>query len=268
MNITSKKYDNFSTYALKAIEVAAVQINNILESYSTHEKLDESKDKYENIFDLSPEAIVILDKSGKVLNVNRRLFDWLGYTKEETIGKSLLKLPFLTANSKVKVMANFAKRMMGKDIHPYELNFVSKEGKEVIGRISATVVKDDEGKPVQDIVMISEVTEVKKMEREVQGVKDELEMIFNNIPVMVFYKNRRHQVVKVNAARAKFLGMKIEDIEGKYTKDLYPDEAEKYMADDNEVFETGEPKRQILEQLSPPAGKIWVQTDRDEDRIL
>ncbi|MDD3646956.1 MAG: PAS domain-containing protein [Candidatus Dojkabacteria bacterium] len=261
-NIASRKCNEFSIYIKRTIELVSCQIDSILEKYNLYSKLGATQTKYEEIFDLSPEAIVILDKKGEILDVNKRLNDWLGYTKEETVGRGLLKLPFLTMKSKTIVMANFAKRMLGKKIPPYELEFISKKRESMIGRITATAIRDERGDIIADLVMISDVTNMRKMEREVQKTNDELQMIFDSIPVMVFYKDREHMILKVNKARADTLGLAIKDIEGKGTEELYPEEASKYIEDDNEVFKAGKPKREIIEQLSTPKGKIWVQTDK------
>ena len=65
---------------------------------------EEAKDKYETIFRVSPEAIVIIDTHGILVNVNDRLYDWLGYKPEEIIGKNIQELPFLTPDGKSKII--------------------------------------------------------------------------------------------------------------------------------------------------------------------
>ncbi len=67
-------------------------------------QLAESERNYRTIFEESPNGIVILGPKGEVRNVNGRLHDWLGYSRDEVIGKNLLTLPFLPWRSKLRAM--------------------------------------------------------------------------------------------------------------------------------------------------------------------
>ena len=69
---------------------------------------------YKTIFKSSPEAIVLLDTKGKVLNANERIHDWLGFKTKDIIGKNILTLPFIPPRSKPKIIAKFTQRVLGK----------------------------------------------------------------------------------------------------------------------------------------------------------
>jgi len=133
-----------------------------------------NSDRYKRIFEKSPLAIVILDNKGKLLDVNDRLFDWLGYSKEEVLGKSLMRMPYLPKQSKLKVTQNFAKRIIGKKVDSYELEFISKSGERKIGIVTGTIIKDDSGKVIEDLVMIDDVTDRKKIEENLELKIEEL----------------------------------------------------------------------------------------------
>lgn len=124
-----------------------------MDSKSIFEKVNKK------IFELSPEAIVVLGKDGKVLQANDRLHEWLDYKPEEVVGKPAFALPFFSIESKAKVIKNFAKRMAGKEVPAYELEFIAKDGKKKIGKVEAALVRDEQGKIIADLVMISDVSE-------------------------------------------------------------------------------------------------------------
>ena len=91
---------------------------------------------YEDLFRLSPDTILLVDKTGKLLDINGRVFNLLKFRPKELIGKNILKLPLLTPEGKKIIAKNFAKRVMGKKVPPYEVPFKSKDnqikyGKEV-----------------------------------------------------------------------------------------------------------------------------------------
>jgi len=149
-----------------AVERLAVFTRDVTDEQRNERAVRQSEAKYRSVFELSPEAIVLLSKKGNVLDANGRIEDWLGYSRDEIVGKNLLFLPFMTKSGKRSIVKRFFERMAGRQVQPYEVTFVTKTGFEKIGRIHGTVLFDDEGKAVSDLVMISDVTEQKRAETE------------------------------------------------------------------------------------------------------
>ena len=90
--------------------------------------------------------------------------DILGYAPDEIRGQNLLKVPTLPLESRLKGMRMLARRIAGREIPPYVLDFITKSGKRMIGEIRAKELKDESGKVVGDLVMITDVTESKREE--------------------------------------------------------------------------------------------------------
>lgn len=119
-------------------------------------------DLYRLIFDNSPEAIVLLDMTGRMMAANGRLYDWLGTRPDEVIGKNVVNMHFLPIKSKAIVAQKMAARLSGQEVKAYDLEFLDSNGQIKIGRVIGTEIKSKEGKTIGDLVMISEVTEIKK----------------------------------------------------------------------------------------------------------
>jgi len=90
----------------------------------------------------------------------------------------------------------------------------------------------------------------------------ELQTIFDSVPAMIFYKDKENRMIRVNNTFAEIMGVPKEKIEGKTCFELYPDQAEDYWRDDEEVIASGIPKRNIIEPLKTPKGLRVVQTDK------
>lgn len=125
------------------------------------------------LFELSPETILIMNRKGIILDVNMRLYDWLGYKPEEVIGENILELPFLPEESRKQVIEKFCQQSIGNIISRHELGFLTKSGRECIGRITTNPVRDKNGKMLQNFVMISDITEYKRLEK---ALRESLEM--------------------------------------------------------------------------------------------
>ena len=190
-----------------------------------------SIEKYKTIYQLSPEAIGILDKKGFILDINERVHDWLGYKPEEVIGKHVFKTPYLTEESKAKIKENFSQRISGKDVPPYELDFISKKGKRIIGRVLATPIKDEEGTIVGDIVMISDVTAIKEMEEKLKESEKKYRLLFENAPVGIGISDTEGNVVETNQNMTEITGYNLEDFKKTNLKNTYvnPKDREKLV---------------------------------------
>ena len=93
--------------------------------------------------------------------------------------------------------------------------------------------------------------------------ENELEMIFNNVPVKIWYKDDQNTILRLNKMAATGMGGAIEDFEGKNTYDLFPEIAKKYHDDDLEVIRSNTPKLGIVEEFKPiGAAHSWVRTDK------
>ncbi len=150
-------------------------IRDVTEQKQAARALFESERLYRSIFELSPEAIVLIDRKGTCVAANDRLTDWLGYVSYEVVGTKLLDMPFFTVKSKAIVVKMFLRRMSGRPVAPYDLDFVARDGAIHIGRIVGTVVKDDHGRPEADIAMISDVTDQRRAEVALRASRQKIE---------------------------------------------------------------------------------------------
>jgi len=165
-------------------EKRVVSVARDISSIKKAEKmLAKSEHKYRMIFELSPEANVLLNQNGDVVDVNGRMEEWLGYNYEQIIGKNFTELPFLSVMSKKKVGKIFFQRMNREIVEPYELDFITSTGKKKIGLVRAKVVVDKIGGEVYDLVMISDITKSKEAERELHKSMEQ-----NRLAVKILHK--------------------------------------------------------------------------------
>jgi PAS domain S-box-containing protein len=99
--------------------------------------------------------------------------------------------------------------------------------------------------------------------QELKRKNTEQEIIFDSAPAFIICKDDQNNILRVNRAVADSLGLKAIEIEGKHSREVYPDQYEKYYADDLEVINSGKPKLGIVEPYQLESGETkWVQTDK------
>lgn len=79
--------------------------------------------------------------------------------------------------------------------------------------------------------------------------------LMNNIPDVIYFKDKKGKLILVNQAHAKGLGLKPEQVVGKTDFDFFPKERAKMMArDDRYVIKTGRPIIDKVERATRPDG--------------
>jgi PAS domain S-box-containing protein len=135
-----------------------VLVRDITSRIKIEKALEESEKKYRNIFENSPQGFILLDTEGRIIDVNKKICDWLGYKPEEILGKDHILYPFLTKAGKITAMRKFVQRLTGKTIPAYELEFVTKSGEIFLGEVVAMQIRDDKDRVKQFLTMITDIT--------------------------------------------------------------------------------------------------------------
>lgn len=91
----------------------------------------------------------------------------------------------------------------------------------------------------------------------------ELQLIVDAIPALVFYKDTKNRILRVNRAVAESFGAAASEFAETETAQWYPEEASDHYQADLEVIRSGKPRLGVLEQINVPGrGKRWFETTR------
>ncbi|WP_298916197.1 PAS domain-containing protein [uncultured Algimonas sp.] len=105
--------------------------------------------------------------------------------------------------------------------------------------------------------------QLKTRTQDLHNVQVELRAVLDAVPALIYYKDDKNNILRVNKAAADSLNMPVEDVEGRNTAELFGDAAEAYYQDDLEVFRSGKPLRGRIEPYTPQEGEQgWIQTDK------
>jgi len=119
----------------------------------------------EDIFDLydnAPCGYHSLDERGAFIDINETELRWLGYRRDELIGRKLYEI--LTSASVETLKAAFPRFKQRGWISDLEIEFVRKDGTTFPVRLSATAVRDIDGNYLMSRSAVCDITEHKQME--------------------------------------------------------------------------------------------------------
>jgi PAS domain S-box-containing protein len=135
----------------------------------TEKALVESEERYKQIYQFSPDSIIIHDMDMNILNANNKAVEEFGYSKAELLKKTIFELH---PETEQKHSANVLADMKKKEILNIETTFVRKDGSVFLAE--ATPCKYTLGsKPIIHVV-IRDITARRQVEEELKINRERL----------------------------------------------------------------------------------------------
>ncbi|TVR53517.1 MAG: PAS domain S-box protein, partial [Spirochaetaceae bacterium] len=92
-----------------------------------------------------------------------------------------------------------------------------------------------------------------------ENYRNELDLIFDSVPAMIWRKDLDGRIVRVNRTGCEFLCLSAEQILGKTSWDLFPPElAEQLESDDTVVIQARRPVYGVVRRFQRPSGELSV----------
>jgi len=138
------------------------------------EALKESEEKFRMIFENVTDVICYVDTKGKVLNVNSRIEEMLGYTPEEVTGKDFASSGILCIRDIPRLLKLFKDTILiGKPVSPVELQLRHKNGDKVTVEVGTQFITGN-GKIAGAVTIIKDITEHRRAEQALISLNREL----------------------------------------------------------------------------------------------
>ena len=137
--------------------------------HDVEKSLSQRTMEIEEMYNTSQSGYHSLNPDGIVIRMNDTELNWLGYTREEVIGKMHVTR-LLTSESQEVFKKQFPKFLSSGFISALELDFLCKDGKAFPGLVSASAVKNDFGEIVMTRSLVVNYSEVRKQQRTLQSV--------------------------------------------------------------------------------------------------
>ena len=211
----------------------------------------------------SPASILITGTTGKIEYVNPKFLQVTGYTREEVLGQNprILK----SGKQSDEFYADLWKTISSGEQWQGELENKRKNGEPFWESASISPIRDEQGAITHYLAIKEDVTARRDAEELAHRESALLGQLISTIPDCVYFKDRNYRFFKVNDAVMQGFGVKdLEAVLGRRDSDFYPKEfAEKSLADDRFVLETGRNLIGTEEHLSLPDGtKRWFSTTK------
>jgi PAS domain S-box-containing protein len=136
--------------------------------------LRESEERFRMAFQNSAIGMALVGLDGSWLKVNDSLCKIVGYSEQELLGKTFQDI---THPDDLQTDLDFVAQLLAGEIDYFQVEkrYVHKDGRAVWIRLSVSLIRDAEGKPVHFVSQMDDITEDKLAEKKIQKLNEELE---------------------------------------------------------------------------------------------
>ncbi len=209
--------------------------HEITERQQTEQVLQEYTREVEDLYNNAPCGYHSIDRDGTFVRINNTELTWLGYTRDEVIGKKKF-VDVITASCLPTFQKSFALFQQQGWIRDLEFQMLHKDGTVLPVLLSATAIKDAAGNFLMTRSTVFDITARKQAETELRNLSTALESAVEGISQ--FNPERRY--IYVNQAYASMVGYQPQEMLGmEWQQTIHPEDQEKVMTTYQKMLETG-----------------------------
>ena len=179
--------------------------------------LRESEQRFQGAFEQAGVGMALVDLSGRWLQVNPALCDFLGYTSSELIAANVQSVTH--PDDLPKTLLALQQLAAGAfKIHQTEKRYLHKDGHAVWGLLTASPVTSPDGKPSYFVTQIQDISKRKQAQDALRAAHAESELFINSVPSILIGTDSHGQITRWNLAAADTFALPASAVRGKSLK--------------------------------------------------
>lgn len=242
MSSDEKKEKNILT-ELRSLEkeyqsLKELYANETAQLKKTLEEFKKSEERFRIAYMTSPDSININRLSdGMFVSINEGFTNIIGYTEEETIGRTSLEMNvWLNPDDRSKMVKEL---QVHGSIKNFESKFLAKDGGIVYGLLYASLIDLNDTPHV--LTVVRDITIRKKAEEALVKEQFLINALMNNLSDHVYFKDIESRFIRNNRAHALSFGLNDpEQVIGKSDFDFFAEkDARSAYEDEQHIIKTG-----------------------------
>jgi PAS domain S-box-containing protein/putative nucleotidyltransferase with HDIG domain len=186
-------------------------VSDTNERHLAEERRRESEERFRRIFEESPIGMVTVGLDFRFTRANSTFCDMIGYTESELLTKSFVDI---THPEHVGSDVESVKRVARGEIPSYrtEKRYVRKDGRVVWGALTATAMRDADGRVQYFLSMIEDITVRKTSEAALAESERKYREMANALPTCVFEADLNGRLTYANQTGLNWFGYSEDEI--------------------------------------------------------
>ena len=161
-------------HELKSTQQELAELNRTLE-----ERIKQATAEIQDLYDNAPSGYHSLDKNGCFLQINQTELNWLGYTRNEVIGRPFSD--FVTEKGLSIFQQNYPAFKQRGWLRDMEMEFLRKDGSTFYTLVNAVAIKDDAGNYLMSRSSLIDITDRKKADEALKSSETKYRQLFENM---------------------------------------------------------------------------------------
>ncbi len=191
---------------------AATITRDISERKRAQQRLRESEERFRTAFDQVAVGMAYLAPDGRLLQVNQRFCDMVGYTREELLQGTFQEL---THPDDLPRDLDHLQRLLVGEITSYqrEKRYLRKNGTIMWANLITTLVRGVDGEPTHFVAVIEDITERKEAEAALRASERRYRRLIDSNIVGITVSELDGRIFDANDALLQLVGYSREDLE-------------------------------------------------------
>ncbi|HTN77094.1 MAG TPA: PAS domain S-box protein [Pirellulaceae bacterium] len=194
---------------------AVIVLRDITQERAAAERLKQSEEAYRDLYDLAPCGYYAIDGDSLVVSMNATALSWLGYKREEVVGK-LHIVDLLAPEDRLAFLDRFAKFKVQGHTEGVLQIFQRRDGSHFPTLLNAAAVYDRDGRFLRTRTTIFDLTERRSAEKKFQG-------LLESAPDAIVMVDQRGVIQLVNTQTERLFGYPRLQMLGQQVEMLLPD---------------------------------------------
>jgi PAS domain S-box-containing protein len=196
----------------------SVFVKDVTERKKMEEAINLQRAYFQQLFDNSPDAILMMDTNDRAIQANRGFEVLFGYSNEEVKGRALIEL--IVPEVDVQEASASLQRILGGEVVRKESVRRRKDGSLVDVSVLAYPIRSND-KLVGAYGVYSDITERKQAEEAIKQAAEEWRRTFDSITDAISIHDRDFQILRANKAFANLFKKSPRQIIGKHCYELH-----------------------------------------------
>lgn len=197
------------------LEIACTQLQQeITERQRVEEILGESERRFREILENIHLLAISLDTEGRINFCNDFFLSVAGWQREELLGRDWFDT-CLPPDSRARLRGSYAEEIaLGKITAHGEDEIITGRGKRCLVAWNNTLLRDPQGKVIGVTKIGRDVSQSRKMEKELREASAEMELLIANIPSILIELSENDRVTRWNSASESTFGLSSAEVLG------------------------------------------------------